>query len=136
VSEARDGDQILIGHAYVAPGNRHLRVERSGARYHCRVTADEPVNRHRPSVDVLFRSVAAEAGDNAVGVLLTGMGADGADGLLEMLRAGSATIAQDQETSVVFGMPREAIKRGAAAHVVPLPAVAGRMLALATAARR
>jgi two-component system chemotaxis response regulator CheB len=132
VCEARDGDQILIGHAYVAPGNRHLRVERSGARYHCRVTSDEPVNRHRPSVDVLFRSVAVQAGANAVGVLLTGMGADGADGLLDMFHAGSPTIAQDQETSVVFGMPKEAIKRGAAIHVLPLPAVAARMLSLAT----
>jgi two-component system chemotaxis response regulator CheB len=136
VSEARDGDQILIGHAYVAPGSHHLRVERSGARYHCRVTSDELVNRHRPSVDVLFRSVADQVGANAVGVLLTGMGADGAEGLLEMFRTGSPTIAQDQETCVVFGMPKEAIKRGAATHVLPLPAVAAKMLALATGTRR
>ena len=133
VAEAADGDQILIGHAYVAPGGRHLRVERSGARYFCRVGTDPPVNRHRPSVDVLFRSVAAEVGRNAVGVILTGMGGDGADGLGEMYRNGSSTIAQDRETSVVWGMPGEAVKRGAAQEVLPLNKIAGRVLALSQA---
>jgi two-component system chemotaxis response regulator CheB len=131
VAEARDGDPILIGHAYVAPGGRHLRVERSGAKYFCRTGLDEPVNRHRPSADVLFRSVAAEVGRNAVGLILTGMGSDGADGLGEMLRRGSPTIAQDRATSVVWGMPGEAVKRGHAAEVLPLDEIAGRALALA-----
>ena len=131
VAEARDGDPILIGHAYVAPGGRHLRVERSGAKYFCRIGHDEPVNRHRPSVDVLFRSVAAEVGRNAVGLILTGMGSDGADGLGEMLRSGSPTIAQDRATSVVWGMPGEAVKRGNAAEVLPLEQIAARALALA-----
>jgi two-component system chemotaxis response regulator CheB len=131
VAEARDGDPILIGHAYVAPGGRHLRVERSGAKYFCRIGLDEPVNRHRPSVDVLFRSVAAEVGRNAVGLILTGMGSDGADGLGEMLRRGSPTIAQDRATSVVWGMPGEAVKRGHAVEVLPLDQIAARALALA-----
>jgi two-component system chemotaxis response regulator CheB len=131
VSEARDGEQVNLGHAYVAPGGKHLRVERSGARFVCRVGEDPPVNRHRPSVDVLFRSVAAAAGGNAVGVILTGMGADGADGLGAMRQAGAPTLAQDRESSVVWGMPGEAVKRGAAAEVLPLAAIAGRVLALA-----
>ena len=131
VAEAKDGAPILIGHAYVAPGGRHLRVERSGAKYFCRIGLDPPVNRHRPSVDVLFRSVAAEVGHNAVGLILTGMGSDGADGLGEMLRRGSPTIAQDRATSVVWGMPGEAIKRGNAAEVLPLDQIASRALALA-----
>lgn len=124
VREARDGDPVLLGHAYVAPGNHHLELFRNGARYHCRVTQAPPVNRHRPSVDVMFRSVAAEAGPNAVGVILTGMGADGAEGLLEIKRAGGPTVAQDQATSVVWGMPGEAVKRGAADAVLPLDSIA------------
>jgi two-component system chemotaxis response regulator CheB len=131
IAEARDGDPILIGHAYVAPGGRHLRVERSGAKYFCRIGVDEPVNHHRPSVDVLFHSVAAEVGRNAVGLILTGMGSDGADGLGAMLRRGSPTIAQDRATSVVWGMPGEAVKRGHAAEVLPLDQIAARALALA-----
>jgi two-component system chemotaxis response regulator CheB len=131
VREARDGDQVLIGHAYIAPGNHHLRIERNGARYICRVSQDPPINRHRPAVDALFRSVADQAGANAVGVLLTGMGADGAEGMLEMHKVGSPTIAQDQETSVVWGMPREAIKRGAATEVLPLDAIGKRAVFLA-----
>jgi two-component system chemotaxis response regulator CheB len=131
IAEATDGDQILIGHAYVAPGGRHLRVERSGAKYICRLGTDAPVNRHRPSVDVLFRSVASEVGRNAVGVILTGMGGDGAEGLLEMLHAGSPTIAQDRATSVVWGMPGEAVKRGAAQEVLALDHIAARVLSLA-----
>jgi two-component system chemotaxis response regulator CheB len=135
VREAKDGDQILIGHVYIAPGGRHLRIERNGARYICRISDEVPYNHHRPSVDILFRSVAQQAGANAVGVLLTGMGADGADGLLEMLGAGSPTIAQDQASCVVWGMPREAVKRGAAREVLPLSAIAARALALAQGQR-
>ncbi len=130
VAEAKDGDQILLGHAYVAPGNFHLRVERSGARYYCRVTQEEPVNRHRPSVHVLFESVAKDVGPNAVGVILTGMGDDGADGLKLMRDAGSPTIAQDKASSVVWGMPGEAVKRNAAAEILPLDQVAERVLRL------
>jgi two-component system, chemotaxis family, protein-glutamate methylesterase/glutaminase len=131
VCEARDGDPILVGHAYVAPGQRHLRVERSGARYLCRVGDDEPVNRHRPSVDVLFESVAHSVGANAIGVLLTGMGADGAAHLGTLRRRGAPTIAQDRETSVVWGMPGEAVKRGAADEVLPIERIADRLIALA-----
>jgi len=133
VAEAKDGDQILIGHAYVAPGGRHLRVERSGAKYFCRLGDDAPVNRHRPSVDVLFHSVADQAGRNAVGVILTGMGGDGAEGLLRMAGVGCPTLAQDRESSVVWGMPGEAVKRGAAREVLPLDAMARRVLDLARA---
>jgi len=131
VTEARDGDAVLIGHAYVAPGGRHLRIVRSGAKYYCRVSDDAPVNRHRPSVDVLFESVAKEVGKSALGVILTGMGSDGAEGLLGMRQAGCSTVAQDRETSVVWGMPGEAVKRGAAEHVLPLDHVADRIIAWA-----
>ena len=124
VCQAEDGQQILQGHAYIAPGHRHLTVERSGARYRCRLHDSAPVNRHRPSVDVLFDSVAANLGANAVAVLLTGMGADGAKGMLNMQQAGAKTICQDEATSVVWGMPGEAVKLGAADHVVPLDKVA------------
>ncbi|MCG5054419.1 MAG: chemotaxis response regulator protein-glutamate methylesterase [Myxococcales bacterium] len=131
VREAKDGDPLLLGHAYVAPGNHHLRVVRSGARYLCRVDQEEPVNRHRPSVDVLFRSVAQHVGPNAVAALLTGMGADGAEGLGVIRAAGSPTMAQDRESSVVWGMPGEAVKRGHVDEVLPLERVADRLLALA-----
>lgn len=120
VYEAQDGQQILPGHAYIAPGDRHLLVLRDGARYVCRLDDGPPVNRHKPSVDVLFRSVAQNAGRNAIGILLTGMGKDGARGLKEMLEAGSPTIAQDEETSVVWGMPGEAVAIGAAESVLPV----------------
>ena len=110
VFEAQDGQQIMPGHAYIAPGDRHLLVVRSGARWICRLDDGSPVNRHKPSVDVLFRSVAQQAGYNAIGVLLTGMGKDGAQGLKEMREAGSPTIAQDEATSVVWGMPGEAVQ--------------------------
>lgn len=129
VSEARHGEQIRPGHVYVAPGNRHLAVGRDGARYICRVTDDPPMNRHRPSVDVLFKSVADNAGQNALGIILTGMGNDGAQGLLQMRQAGAHTIAQDERTSVVWGMPGEAVKAGAAAEVLPLQAVARAIVA-------
>jgi len=128
VREAENGDTVLRGHALIAAGNRHLLLKRSGARYLVEVRDGPPVRRHRPSVDVLFRSGARYAGRNAVGVLMTGMGDDGARGLLELKQAGAYTIAQDEATCVVFGMPREAIRLGAAARVLPLPAIAAAML--------
>jgi two-component system chemotaxis response regulator CheB len=133
VYEAEDGQQVLAGHAYIAPGDRHLMVVRDGARYVCRLDDGVPVNRHKPSVDVLFRSVAQNAGGNAIGAILTGMGKDGARGLKEMLDAGSRTIAQDEATSVVWGMPGEAVALGAAQHVLPLENVAAKILFLADA---
>ncbi|PWC45781.1 chemotaxis response regulator protein-glutamate methylesterase [Azospirillum sp. TSO22-1] len=120
VKEAADGDPVLPGRALIAPGNRHMLLQRSGARYHVAVKDGPLVSRHRPSVDVLFRSAAQYAGANALGIIMTGMGDDGARGLLEMKTAGAATLAQDEETCVVFGMPREAIALGAADRVVPL----------------
>jgi len=131
VREAVDGERVLPGHAYLAPGgDRHMALGRSGANYVIRLEAGEPVNRHRPSVDVLFHSAARSAGRNAIGVILTGMGRDGAAGLLEMKRAGAPTIAQDEASCVVFGMPREAIAAGAADHVEPLARIGERVLAL------
>jgi two-component system, chemotaxis family, protein-glutamate methylesterase/glutaminase len=130
VQEAQDGVQILPGHAYIAPGNRHLIVERNGARYVCRLHDGPPVNRHRPSVDVLFRSVAQNVGINAVGVILTGMGNDGAAGMKEMHDAGIKTIAQDEKTSVVWGMPGEAVKHGGVDKILPLLTIAGEALNL------
>ncbi len=128
VKEAVDGDPILRGHVLIAPGDHHLLLERRGARYHVAVRPGPLVSRHRPSVDVLFRSAARSAGANAVGVLMTGMGDDGARGLLEMRQAGAKTLAQDEATSVVFGMPKEAIARGAAEKVVALPNIAREIL--------
>jgi two-component system chemotaxis response regulator CheB len=128
VCEAQDGQQIIPGHAYIAPGDQHLLVVRDGARYRCRLSDGPPVNRHKPSVDVLFRSVAQTAGPNAIGLILTGMGADGASGMLEMREAGAYTIAQDEKSSVVWGMPGEAVKLGAAVDVCPLLDVADRYL--------
>jgi two-component system chemotaxis response regulator CheB len=124
VKEAAHGDPVREGLALIAPGNRHIMLVRSGARYVVEVTDGALVSRHRPSVDVLFQSVARAAGPNAVGILLTGMGNDGAAGLLDMKRAGAATIVQDEATCVVFGMPKEAIALGAADDVVPLPRIA------------
>ena len=120
VAEARHGDRVLDGRVLIAPGGRHMRLVRSGAQYHVEVTDGPLVNRHKPSVDVLFRSTAQCAGRNALGVILTGMGDDGARGLLEMHRAGARTAAQDEATSVVYGMPREAVKLGAVDDVLPL----------------
>ena len=128
VKEAESNDTVLRGRALIAPGNHHLLLKRSGARYYVEIKDGPLVSRHRPSVDVLFRSAARYAGQNAVGVILTGMGDDGANGMLEMKEAGAATIAQDEETCVVFGMPNEAIKRGAVDKVLPLEAVAGAIL--------
>ncbi len=128
VREAADGDRVVPGCAYIAPGNRHTYVRRMGPTYFLEVRDGALVSRHRPSVNVLFRSAAHAAGPNAVGVLLTGMGDDGADGLLEMKRANAFTIAQDEATCVVFGMPREAILLGAAEEVLPLHRIPQAML--------
>jgi two-component system chemotaxis response regulator CheB len=124
VREGRNNDRIMPGRALIAPGNKHMLVKRSGAHYHVDVIDGPPVNRHRPSVDVLFRSVARFAGKNATGIIMTGMGDDGARGLKEMHDAGAHTIAQDEETCVVYGMPREAVQRGAVDSVLPLHAIA------------
>ena len=120
VKEARNGDTVIRGRALIAPGNRHTLLKRSGARYYVEVTDGPLVNRHRPSVDVLFRSAAYCAGGNAVGLIMTGMGNDGAKGLLEMKEAGAVTLAQDEKSCIVFGMPQEAMKLGAVGMVVPL----------------
>jgi len=132
VKEAQDGDTVMRGHVLIAPGGRHLLLERQGARYVTSVRDGPLVSRHRPSVDVLFRSAARNAGSNAVGILMTGMGDDGARGLLEMKEAGARTFAQDEATSVVFGMPKEAIARGAADKVVPLGSIARELLLAST----
>lgn len=128
VKEAEHGDAVLRGRVLIAPGNLHTMIERSGANYHVSVKEGPLVSRHRPSVDVLFRSAARAAGSNAVGVIMTGMGDDGAMGLEEMKKAGARTIAQDEATSVVFGMPKEAIARGCVDRIVPLSQIAPEML--------
>jgi len=133
VKEAATGDEVVAGRVLVAAGNRHLIVHRQGRRYFAEVSSGPLVSRHRPSVDVLFRSVAMAAGANAVGAILTGMGDDGADGLLEMKRAGARTIAQDEATSVVFGMPKEAIARHAVDQIAPLGRIPYLLLASAGA---
>jgi len=130
VCEAADGQQINPGHVYIAPGDRHLWLMRDGARYVCRLSDDPPENRHRPSVDYLFKSIAKAAGANAVGAILTGMGDDGARGLLEMLNAGAQTLVQDEKSSVVWGMPGSAFRMGASKRVVPLPDIAEHLLSL------
>ncbi len=130
VCEPEDGQWIMPGHVYIAPGGRHLMVERDGARYRCRVSSGPPVNRHCPSVDVLFRSVAQKVGQNAVGVILTGMGEDGARGLKEMHEAGAATLAQDETSSVVWGMPGAAVKLGAVDEIVPIAKMAAAVMRL------
>ena len=124
VKEAAQGDSVIRGRALIAPGNKHMELRRSGSRYYVDLSDHDPVNRHRPSVDVLFKSVAKYAGKNAIGIIMTGMGADGAAGLLEMKNAGADTIAQNEETCVVFGMPKEAIKIGAANKTLPLELIA------------
>jgi len=124
VKEASDNDSVIRGQALIAPGNRHMLLKRSGARYYVEVKDGPLVSRHRPSVDVLFRSAARYAGKNAVGVIMTGMGDDGARGMLEMKEGGAYNIAQDEATSVVFGMPNEAIKRGGVDKVLPLERIA------------
>jgi two-component system, chemotaxis family, protein-glutamate methylesterase/glutaminase len=128
VAEARDGERVLPGHAYIAPGGNHLSVERSGANYIARVQQGEPVNRHMPSVEVLFDSAARVVGRNALAVMLTGMGADGARAMRTMKDAGSYNLVQDEASCVVFGMPREAIAHGAAHEVLPLTQIAPRLM--------
>ncbi len=128
VKEAEQGDAVIRGRALIAPGNYHMMLKRSGAKYFVEVTQGPLVNRHRPAVDVLFRSTATYAGKNAVGVIMTGMGDDGARGLLEMKEAGALTIAQNEETCVVYGMPREAVKMGAADKILGLPDIPGAVL--------
>jgi two-component system chemotaxis response regulator CheB len=128
VREARNNDRVVPGSALIAPGGKHMLLKRSGAQYFVEVVDGPLVNRHRPSVDVLFRSVAKSAGGNALGVIMTGMGDDGAAGLLEMRRAGAHTVAQDEDSCVVYGMPREAVKRGAVEQSVPLDGIAKSIL--------
>jgi len=132
VKEAEDGDTVRRGRVLIAPGNKHTLLERSGARYYVSVKDGPLVSRHRPSVDVLFRSAARSAGSNAVGVIMTGMGDDGARGMTEMKQAGAFTLAQDEATSVVFGMPKEAIALGCIDRVVPLQNLAGEVLRAAS----
>lgn len=129
VKEASKGDRILPGHAFVAPGHSHLLLARSGANYVCELNDGPPVNRHKPAVDVLFRSAANCAGQNAIGVILTGMGKDGAVGMLEMKKAGAYNFAQDEASCVVFGMPKEAIAVGGVDEIVPLQDMAAKVLA-------
>ena len=128
VAEASDGERVLPGHAYIAPGGLHLSVERSGANYIARVRDGEPVNRHKPSVDVLFQSAARVVGPNALGVMLTGMGADGAQAMKTLRDAGSYNLVQDEASCVVFGMPREAIALGAAHEVLPVTQIGPRLI--------
>jgi two-component system chemotaxis response regulator CheB len=129
VIEAQGGEIIMPGHAYVAPGDAHLTVRRSGDNYRTELSQAEPVNRHRPSVDTLFDSVALDVGEYAIGVILTGMGKDGAQGLLKMHQAGAWTIGQDEASCVVYGMPRAAAQLGALDEVAPLSRIAGSILA-------
>jgi len=128
VREAKDGDTAAPGLALIAPGGKHMLLERSGAFYNVRIKGGPMVHHQKPSVDVLFHSVAKQAGGNAMGILLTGMGADGADGLLAMRQNKAYTIAQDEATSVVYGMPGEAVKLGAACDVLPLEEIPGRII--------
>lgn len=132
VAEAKQGDRVINGRALIAPGGRQMRIARSGARYVVEVSDGPEVNHHKPSVDVLFRSVAKSAGRNAVGVIMTGMGDDGARGLREMKEAGARTAAQDEATSVVFGMPKEAIKLGAADAILPLDEIGSWLQSIST----
>jgi len=130
VKEAENNDTVLRGHALIAPGNHHLLLKRSGTRYYVEVRDGPLVSRHRPSVDVLFRSGARYAGKNALGIIMTGMGDDGAKGLLELKDSGASTIAQDEKSCVVFGMPKEAILLGAANKILPLDQLAGEIAGL------
>lgn len=136
VKEAEEGERILPGYAYIAPGDIHMKLARSGANYIVELDHGPPVNRHRPSVDVMFDSGLAQGGRNTIGVLLTGMGKDGAAGLVALHRVGVPTLAQDEASCVVFGMPREAIALGGVSEVLPLNEIAPRMLALAEASGR
>lgn len=130
VKEASHGDPVLRGHVLIAPGDKHMLLERQGARYQVAIKDGPPVSRHRPSVDVLFRSAARAAGRNAMGVIMTGMGDDGARGLLELKDAGGVTVAQDEASSIVFGMPKEAIARDAAQKIMGLEHIAREIMAV------
>ncbi len=129
VKEAEHGERVLPGYAYIAPGDQHLLLARSGANYVAHLSQDPPVNRHRPSVDVLFDSAAVHAGKNAIGVILTGMGRDGARGMLRMREAGAYNLAQDEQSCIVFGMPKEAIAAGGVHEVAPLSSMSQRVMA-------
>ena len=135
VSEAGQHEDIVAGHVYLAPGHSHLSLERAAGKLRTALSQDPPVNRHRPSVEVLFHSAARVLGTHAIGVMLTGMGKDGAAAMLEMKRAGAYNFAQDEASCVVFGMPREAIALGAVDEIVPLPRMAERVLARLSLAR-
>jgi two-component system chemotaxis response regulator CheB len=128
VKEAEDGDRVMPGRVLIAPGGNHMRVIRSGGIYKVEVTPGEPVLGHCPSVEVMMNSVAEQVGANAVGVMLTGMGRDGADAMVAMRKAGARTVAQDEATSVVFGMPKEAYERGGAESLAPLDRIAGKVI--------
>lgn len=130
VVEAEDKQKIIPGYVYIAPGDKHLRVIKKNNSYHCQLDDSEPYNRHKPSVDLLFNSVCKSAGDNAIGILLTGMGADGARGLKEMQDSGAITIAQDEQSSIVWGMPGEAVKLNAADYVLPLDIITNKLTTL------
>lgn len=130
VKEAENNDSVIPGKVLLAPGNKHTLLKRSGARYYVEIKEGPLVSRHRPSVDVLFRSASRYAGKNACGVIMTGMGDDGSKGMLEMKEAGSINIAQDERSCVVFGMPNEAIKAGAVDHILPLDSIAGKVISL------
>lgn len=136
VKEAEDGDRVLPGHAYIAPGGLHMELSRSGANYHIKLNEEPPVNRHRPSVDTLFRSVARSAGRNATGAILTGMGNDGASGLLALRQAGAWTLAQSERTCVVYGMPREAVALEAACEIADLEQMSQQILRSVTGQAR
>jgi two-component system chemotaxis response regulator CheB len=136
VKEAADGDRVVAGRALIAPGNRHMLLHRDGAPYRVEVIDGPLVSRHRPSVDVLFQSVAKAAGPDAIGVIMTGMGSDGAEGLFAMHHAGAVTIAQDEASCIVFGMPKEAIERGAVNQVAPLSHIPKLILSAANGALR
>jgi two-component system chemotaxis response regulator CheB len=129
VREAQNGDRVMPGRALIAPGGRHMMLRRSGAQYYVEVADGPLVNRHKPSVDVLFRSVAQIAGRNALGVIMTGMGDDGARGMKEMHDAGARTVAEDESTCIVFGMPKEAIKLGGVDRIVPLDQIPSEIIA-------
>ncbi len=130
VKEATNGERVMRGQAYIAPGGKHMELYRSGAKYFIKIQDGPLVNRHKPSIEVLFNSVAAHAGENAVGIIMTGMGRDGAEGLLNMKEAGARTIAQDEKSCVVFGMPKEAIRLGAVDQILPLNDIPRRVLGL------
>jgi two-component system chemotaxis response regulator CheB len=136
VKEAETGDSLIRGRVLIAPGNRHCMLKRSGARYYVEIKDGPLVSRHRPSVDVLFRSAARYAGKNAIGIIMTGMGDDGARGMLELKEAGAYNVAQDEATSVVYGMPNEAVKRGAVDKSLPLDSIANHVLSHASERRR